>query len=70
MEVEVFCVIKNVAYECQPSSYSSEHDAKGIYLTRVCARCRDAKLSTYRPEVLTNPQYQADEPIDGDDLPW
>lgn len=70
MQIEIFCVVKNVAYECEPSSYSSEHDARGIYLTRVCDRCREAKLSTYRPEVLTNPRYQVDELIDGDDFPW
>lgn len=42
------------------------NDARGIPLARVCDKCEDAKLAKYRPEVLTNPGYWADEPIDGD----
>jgi hypothetical protein len=42
------------------------HDARGIFLTYVCAKCRREKLSHYRPDVLTDPAYWADEPIDGD----
>lgn len=42
------------------------NDARGIPLARVCDKCEDAKLAKYRPEVLTNPDYWADEPIDGD----
>lgn len=41
----------------------TKNDARGIPLTEVCANCRDAKLSKYRPEVLTDPQYAHDEPI-------
>lgn len=41
-----------------------EHDARGIPLCRVCEVCRSAKLSRYRPEVLSDPGYQADEPIE------
>jgi hypothetical protein len=44
-----------------------EHDARGIPLARVCDGCIDEKLSGYRPEVLSNPAYEADEAIDGDD---
>lgn len=40
-----------------------EYDARGIPLTRVCCKCRAEKLSRYRPEVLTNPSYECDEPI-------
>jgi len=43
-----------------------ERDARGIPLCRVCEGCRDEKLSHYRPEVLTDSFYDADEPIDGD----
>ena len=43
-----------------------EHDARGIPLARVCSSCKEEKLSKYRPEVLTNPQYETDEPIDED----
>jgi hypothetical protein len=42
------------------------YDARGIYLTRACPRCQPEKLSRFRPEVLTNPRYEADEDIDGD----
>lgn len=41
-----------------------EHDARGIPLARVCEKCREQKLSGYRREVLTNPNYEADEPIE------
>jgi len=43
-----------------------EYDARGIPLCKVCYNCREDKLSKYRPEVLTNPQYECDEPIDED----
>jgi len=43
-----------------------EYDARGIYLTRACDRCRKEKLSGFRPEVLSNPSYEVDEPIDED----
>jgi hypothetical protein len=41
-----------------------ENDARGIPLCRVCTMCRKKKLSRYRPEVLTNSNYDADEPIE------
>jgi len=41
-----------------------ENDARGIPLTRVCVKCKKAKLSGYRPEVLSNPNYEADEAIE------
>jgi len=41
-------------------------DARGIYICRVCDKCRDAKLRGFRPEVLTDPNYEADEPIEED----
>ena len=40
------------------------YDARGIPLAKVCGRCRAAKLAKYRPEVLTDPGYASDEPID------
>ncbi|MBR0721795.1 hypothetical protein [Bradyrhizobium manausense] len=42
------------------------NDARGIPLARVCPKCEDEKLSHYRPEVLTDNNYYADEDIDGD----
>lgn len=41
-------------------------DARGIPLCRACAKCRAARLSTFRPEILTDPNYQCDEPIEED----
>lgn len=41
-----------------------ENDARGIPLARVCDRCKEAKLAGYRPEVLTDSNYWADEPIE------
>jgi hypothetical protein len=43
------------------------YDARGIYLTRVCDQCRKERLSHFRPEVLTDPGYLVDEPIEPDD---
>ena len=43
-----------------------EYDARGIYLCRVCDDCVEQKLSKYRPEVLSNPNYSASEPIEED----
>jgi hypothetical protein len=39
-------------------------DARGIPLCRVCPGCEDERLSHYRPEVLTDSNYEADEPIE------
>jgi len=47
-----------------------ERDARGIDLCRVCDKCRNAKLSRYRPEVLSNPRYWHDEPIYPDQSPY
>lgn len=41
-------------------------DARGIYVCRVCDQCRAVKLRGFRPEVLTDPNYEADEPIEPD----
>ena len=41
-----------------------EYDARGIPLCKVCDKCEEVKLSMYRPEVLSNPNYMADEPIE------
>ena len=43
-----------------------EYDARGIFLCFTCAECRDSKLSRYRPDVLTDPNYWADEQIEDD----
>jgi len=45
----------------------AEHDARGIFLCYTCDKCREEKLSRYRPEVLTDSNYYADEPIEPED---
>lgn len=45
----------------------AEYDARGIFLTYACDKCREQKLGRYRSEVLFDPNYWADEAIEGDD---
>ena len=45
---------------------SEEYDARGIYLCRYCPACRKERLSHFRPEVLTDPNYYADEAVEPD----
>jgi hypothetical protein len=47
-----------------PSSW--QHDARGIPLCRTCRKCHAEKMRGYRPDVLNNPSYEADEPIEGE----
>ena len=56
-------------HDCREAGESSwwEYDAQGIPLCRVCRLCKEAKLSRYRPCILTGyDQSDVDEPIDGD----
>lgn len=41
-------------------------DARGIYCCRICPACEAEKRAHYRPEIFTNPSYEADEPIEPD----
>ena len=41
-----------------------EYDARGIYLTKVCSNCVEAKLAVFREDVLYDPAYECDEPIE------
>ncbi|MHC2399166.1 hypothetical protein ACVMGC_003710 [Bradyrhizobium barranii subsp. barranii] len=43
-----------------------ENDARGIPLCRVCDKCRKEKLGRYRPEVLSDPDYETEEPVEED----
>ncbi len=53
---------------CGSGEYKdAEYDARGIFLTYVCDKCRKEKLSGFRPDVLTDPDYEANEPIEPED---
>jgi hypothetical protein len=59
---------ENLKYhQCDPGESWWEYDAQGIPLCRVCELCRKAKLSGYRPEILSGyNQSDVDEPIEED----
>jgi hypothetical protein len=41
-------------------------DARGISCGYVCDRCVEWKMGGYRPEIFSDSQYYADEPIEED----
>jgi len=43
-----------------------QYDARGIPLSRTCEDSHEEKMKTYRPDVLTDPNYWTDEDIDED----
>jgi hypothetical protein len=56
-----------VAHQCAQGESDIAYDARGIPLCRVCAHCRKDRLSKYRPEVLTDSNYDTfGEQIDED----
>ncbi len=44
-----------------------EYDARGIYLKTVCVACEDVAMLGFRPQVLDDPNYDHEEPIEPDD---
>ena len=61
---------KSTLQECPCGSGefpTAAEDARGIFLCYVCPKCKKEKLSKYRKDVLTNPNYWADEPIEPED---
>ena len=51
--------------ECGEVGAAEErYDARGIYLMRCCDKCWKDKRKGYRPEVLTDPGYWANEQIE------
>lgn len=60
------CTVKGEIFECDALSRSPKYDARGIYLTMTCHRCHASKMDQYRPEVLSDPNYDSYEPIDED----
>ena len=52
---------------CGASNQSLEvFDARGIYIGRFCTSCKEDSLRQFRSEVLTNSNYDHDEPIEED----
>lgn len=41
-------------------------DARGIFCGFVCDKCERAKRKKFRPDIFTDSNYWADEPIDDD----
>lgn len=39
------------------------NDARGIFVAYVCGQCRERKLSGYRRDIFTDPNYWTDEEI-------
>ncbi len=56
----------NANYEAGTDDGWPEYDARGIYLCRVCSKCKSERLRGYRTDVLTDPNYWHDEPISED----
>lgn len=42
----------------------AHYDARGYFLTYACPDCRERKLAVFRAEVLDDPQYEHDEPLE------
>ena len=50
---------------CGSGEYPDEvYDGYGIFLTRVCDKCRTQRLAGYRPDIFE--AYETDEQIDPD----
>jgi hypothetical protein len=50
---------------CDSGNIGEEQfDARGIYLCITCDECHEGKMKRYRPEVRTDFNYEADEPIE------
>lgn len=45
----------------------AQYDARGIFLTYTCPKCHKDKMKGFRRDVLTDPNYWADEPIEPED---
>ena len=42
------------------------YDGRGIFLVRACSKCEDKKLGQFRPEVVTDFNYECYEQIEED----
>jgi hypothetical protein len=43
----------------------AKYDGHGIFLTYVCDKCEEEKMSKYRSDIME--PYDTDEPLDYDD---
>ena len=41
-------------------------DARGIFVTFVCEKCEAKIKEGYRPDIFTDSNYWADEPVEED----
>ena len=52
---------------CGSGKYPYEvTDARGIFCCFACDDCRRDKTRHFRQEIFSNPNYETDEPVDGD----
>ena len=42
-------------------------DARGIFCTYVCQICEADKRKSFRAEIFTDSEYEADEPVEAED---
>jgi hypothetical protein len=55
------------ACNCGSGLHSTwQFDARGIELCPTCDACHAEKMARYRPEVLTDPDYETTEAIEED----
>lgn len=43
------------------------YDARGIYVTKCCEKCKAERLKGYRKDIFTDSEYECDEPIDAEE---
>ncbi len=48
-------------HTCDPQRKYRVHDARGIYAFSCCPLCEHTKRSRFRPEVFTDPNYDAED---------
>ena len=64
MKTERTCHVAGKDTTCDMDTREAKFDARGIFLCYACKKCWNTKRRDYRPDVLTDPNYWADEPID------
>jgi hypothetical protein len=63
-----YCILSNKACSCGSGKPKEAlYDARGIFCCYYCEDCEKEKRSRYRADVLEDPDYIADEPIEPED---